>query len=276
LDERTDEKIVSLHECAERADDHALGEVETIADQSKREQGRDRFAEAVGALITDQLPSQASLAAGALRVTLRDIDRAPLPEIYTAAVSALRECDKIDETREWASKAEALASYARQAKDNRMRVMADRIQARAIRRCGELLGEIQAARGRRTDLELRAGTHPMLTRRQFATDAGLSDHQRKQALRIAHLPEQEFEAAVESAEPPSVTALAARGRRLIRVEVERCEIFVRVPVVYSKPATKTIEEISLERQLAVLMAVWRKTDPEARRRFLQNIGIEAG
>ena len=32
-----------------------------------------------------------------------------------------------------------MASYARQAQDDELRRMADRIQARAIRRCGELL-----------------------------------------------------------------------------------------------------------------------------------------
>lgn len=35
--------------------------------------------------------------------------------------------------------AEALASYARMSDDDSLRQMADRIQARAVRRCGELL-----------------------------------------------------------------------------------------------------------------------------------------
>lgn len=56
-----------------------------------------------------------------------------------------------------------------------------RIQARAIRRCGELLKEVQAKQGARTDLVTAT------TRSSAATDAGLSERQRNQALRSACL-----------------------------------------------------------------------------------------
>jgi hypothetical protein len=62
--------------------------------------------------------------------------------------TALATCAKIDECKNWADKAEALASYAKQANDRDLHVMADRIQARAIRREGELLEEIESARGK--------------------------------------------------------------------------------------------------------------------------------
>jgi len=51
----------------------------------------------------------------------------------------------MDECKSWADKAEALSSYAKQANDNTLHRLADRIQARAIRREGELLEEIEAA-----------------------------------------------------------------------------------------------------------------------------------
>ena len=60
-------------------------------------------------------------------------------------------CNRIDECHEWANKAEALASYAKMADDDSMRKMADRIQARAVRRCGELLKQHKSP-GARTDL----------------------------------------------------------------------------------------------------------------------------
>lgn len=66
---------------------------------------------------------------------------APLPIVYERATKALAECARIDECQDWANKAKALASYARQSKDDTLRKMADRIQARAIRRCGELINE---------------------------------------------------------------------------------------------------------------------------------------
>lgn len=75
---------------------------------------------------------------------LVQIKDAPLPAVYERATKALAECSRIDECQSWANKAEALASCARQSKDDSLRKMADRIQARAIRRCGELLSEQEA------------------------------------------------------------------------------------------------------------------------------------
>ena len=50
---------------------------------------------------------------------------------------ALTSCERIDECWEWANKAEALASYAKMADDDSLRIMADRIQARAVRRIAD-------------------------------------------------------------------------------------------------------------------------------------------
>jgi hypothetical protein len=83
-----------------------------------------------------------------------------------------------------------------------------RIQARAIRRCGELLRTVPVASGAHMKQE---GAHPFLTREQVATDAGLSEHQRKTALRLTAIPEQDFVAQIESDKPPTITALAKQG-----------------------------------------------------------------
>jgi hypothetical protein len=124
---------------------------------------------------------------------------------------ALSECTRIDECQDWADEAEALASYAKQAQDDDLRKMADRIQARAIRRCGELLQQIRAGQGAR-DGKREEGTLPPLTRTRVATDAGLSEHRRKTAIRVSRIPDPEFEEAVEADEPATVTSLAERGR----------------------------------------------------------------
>jgi len=118
--------------------------------------------------------------------TLPDVTHARLPETYENAQKALAECQKIDECQAWADKAEALASYAKQADDDSLRKMADRIQARAIRRAGELLKQIEPKHTGRPP-ENGEGDRPNLTRKQAATDAGLSDHQRKQALHVANI-----------------------------------------------------------------------------------------
>lgn len=138
---------------------------------------------------------------------------ARLPVSYEAAQKALAECSRVDECKDWSDKAAALASYARQAKDNTLHNLALRIQARAQRRMGELLKQVPRgdADGANLVQHRRAATVPPVTRTQVARDAGLSDRQRKTALRVASVPEPTFTAAVESPQPPTVTALAAMG-----------------------------------------------------------------
>lgn len=200
-----------------------------------------------------------------------NVGTARLPAVYESAKLALAECSRIDECKDWANKAEALASYARQADDDTLRKTADRIQARAIRRCGELLKEIKPSNGGRPKKEkddplCKEQDHPfcldcgavfskyidddllpiwhcpecdhhhgqdrsicnnchigkrpklrraptLVSRKQAARDAGLSENQQKTALRVASVPAKEFEKAVESDTPPTVTQLAEQGKK---------------------------------------------------------------
>jgi hypothetical protein len=77
---------------------------------------------------------------------------APLPISYAEARAALERCECVDECAEWADRAGALASYARQARDRDLEAVAKRIRARAVRRAGELLEQTPTCRGRRFDL----------------------------------------------------------------------------------------------------------------------------
>lgn len=139
--------------------------------------------------------------------SLPSVATAPLPAGYENASRALATCSSIDECQEWAGKAQAMASYARQAKDETLRKRADRIQARAIRRCGELLRMVPTQVGGDRRSDQRAVDLPMVNRTQAASDAGLSEHQRKTALRVAAVPDREFVDQVESDQPPTVTVL---------------------------------------------------------------------
>jgi hypothetical protein len=108
---------------------------------------------------------------------------------------------------------------AKQSRDESMFKMATRIQARAIRRCGELLKEIETMQGKRTDLEPVEGDLPKsTTRKSAAEEAGLSEWQQKTAVRVANVPKEEFEAQIESDSPPTVTALAEQGTQKKVVE----------------------------------------------------------
>ena len=145
-----------------------------------------------------------------LPVHLRTSD-APLPKSYEAAKAALANCTSLDECRDWADKAEALASYARQADDATLVQYAHRIQARAVRRCGELLKQFD---GRGRPAENVEGDHNILppSRKQVAERAGISPHQTAQAVRVANISPETFTAMVDSPAPPTVTKLADMGR----------------------------------------------------------------
>lgn len=138
---------------------------------------------------------------------------ASLPASYEAAKAALANCVSIDECKDWADKAQALASYAKQANDDDMMRQATRIRDRAIRRCGELLKQIEPSKGGRPPAETRVDAHPSFSRQDAATSAGMSPHQAKQAIRVANVPAADFERQVESPKPPTVTALAEQGKK---------------------------------------------------------------
>ncbi len=141
-----------------------------------------------------------------------EIRRAQFPQNYQSAKVALKECSEVDEAMEWADKAAAIATYARQSKDNALLNLAIKIKARAVRRAGELLKEFQTGPdgGRPTKNGAAAGP---VSQRQAAADAGMSERQEKTAVRVANVPQKEFEAAVESENPPSVTQLAEAGKQ---------------------------------------------------------------
>jgi hypothetical protein len=86
-----------------------------------------------------QLPAEIAEAVAAAR----------LPKVYEQAKQALAKCERIDQCKEWADKAAALASYARQAEDVELENNARRIRLKAVRRMGELLREIKPSRGGR-------------------------------------------------------------------------------------------------------------------------------
>lgn len=140
-----------------------------------------------------------------------DTSRATLPSTYHAAKRAISQCASIDECKEWSDKAAALASYAKQAGDDQLEKMARRIRARATRRAGEILKQIEPAQGgdRGNQHRQRDGSVPLPSRRQAAADAGLSERQQKTAQRLANIPEDDFEGMVEA--DATITQLADAG-----------------------------------------------------------------
>jgi hypothetical protein len=131
-----------------------------------------------------------------------------LPTNYIEAKRTIAECARVDECKEWADKAAALKSYAKQSRDVSLYNDAQRIQDRAIRRAGELLDALERERGMHKN---KKGSDSLSILRKATEEAGLSDDQARQMMRVARIPADQFEAAVERDKPATVNKLAAMG-----------------------------------------------------------------
>jgi len=134
-----------------------------------------------------------------------------LPASYVAARTALAECQSVDECKDWADKAAALAAYAKQAEDIELEQMAARIRARAMRRAGELLKQFDGRPDNYKRQKEDALHLPSQTR--AASEAGFSEWQAKNAVRIANIPADDFDRQVEGNSPPTITTLAEQGKQ---------------------------------------------------------------
>jgi hypothetical protein len=134
---------------------------------------------------------------------------------YEQARFALAECQRVDEVKDIRDKAQAMAAYARQAKDTEMIQWATEIKVRAERRAGEMLNE-GAARG---ELATRGRPRSDEEKPFTITDLGIDENQSKRWKGLARMSEEHFETAIATAKDTAgqvTTAFmlreAARGK----------------------------------------------------------------
>lgn len=116
---------------------------------------------------------------------------------YEAARSALAEAHRVDEVKDIRDKAEAMAAYARQAKDNELIQYATEIKVRAERRCGELLARTEKNTGAK-------GAGPIAVERYdrntpTLAQMGLTKDESSRYQQLAAMPAEHFETAVATA-----------------------------------------------------------------------------
>ena len=117
---------------------------------------------------------------------------------YEAARAALAEAHHFDEVKDIRDKAEAMAAYARQAKDQDLILWATEIKVRAERKCGEMLRATDKNRG-------AAGVGPIAVKRcdrnapPTLDDMGLSKSESSRYQQLASMSDEHFEAAVATA-----------------------------------------------------------------------------
>lgn len=120
---------------------------------------------------------------------------------YEQARFALAECQRVDEVKDIRDKAEAMAAYARQAKDTELVQWATEIKVRAERKAGELLRQ-SADRGERFPAggprSKQAESHADI-RPATLEEIGITNTQSSRWQSLAGMSEEHFETAVATA-----------------------------------------------------------------------------
>lgn len=115
---------------------------------------------------------------------------------YEAARTALAEAHRVDEVKDIRDKAEAMAAYARQAKDSELIQYATEIKVRAEQRCGELLAMVDRQKGGRPSANSsKAETSYQAVLRQNNLHPATADRYQQ----LAAMPAEHFETAVATA-----------------------------------------------------------------------------
>jgi hypothetical protein len=125
---------------------------------------------------------------------------------YEAARTALAEAHRVDEVKDIRDKAEAMAAYARQAKDQELILWATEIKVRAERRAGEMLTQM-AERGERAVQgdgpkfdQANSSIEKLVTDKpKTLAELGVSKRESHRWQSLASMSEEHFEAAVATA-----------------------------------------------------------------------------
>lgn len=104
----------------------------------------------------------------------------------------------MDEVKSIRDKAEAMAAYARQAKDTDLVQWATEIKVRAERKCGEMLRSSEKAKGGKP-MQERYRSCDTTSNGATLADMGISKDQSSRWQKLADMPEEHFETAVATA-----------------------------------------------------------------------------
>lgn len=166
---------------------------------------------------------------------------------YNAARTALAEAHAIDEVKDIRDKAEAMAAYARQAKDTEMIQWVTEIKVRAERRAGQMLAEMPKAKGTQLNGK-NIGGHIVVPPKNDAktlSDLGITKNESSRWQKLASITEEQFEHAVAAAKEVAGEVTTAAMLRAAKPENENKE--KKAPVVtINAPAYDPAEDEAKE------------------------------
>ena len=115
---------------------------------------------------------------------------------YDAARYALSVAVEVDEVKDIRDKAEAMAAYARQAKDTELVRWATEIKVRAERRAGQMLAEMPKSKGGNPNLPTGNTVVPV---EKTLADIGITKNESSRWQKLAAVTDTQFEDAVAAA-----------------------------------------------------------------------------
>jgi hypothetical protein len=140
------------------------------------------------------------------------------PHRYNAMVEAIRECYQVDEVKDMRDKAKAMEEYLRQAQNQEAERKACEIRIRAERRCGELLRDMEKAKGTKGQLVGRGTIGPSADRAPInevktLSELGISYDQSSKFQALADIPEEEFnDILADTQEKPTTAGIVRKIR----------------------------------------------------------------
>ena len=141
---------------------------------------------------------------------------------YDAARNALQQAVEIDEVKDIRDKAEAMAAYARQAKDTEMIQWVTEIKVRAERRAGQMLADMPKSEGTKGQLHGKySGGHivvPPEESTKTLSEMGITKNESSRWQKLAAVDEDKFEKAVTAAKEVAGEVTTAAMLRIARAD----------------------------------------------------------
>ena len=187
---------------------------------------------------------------------------------YDSMVRAIAEAHAVDELKDYRDQARALELYAQQARNREAETKAAAIRIRAEHRCGELLRDMEKAKGVRMAGRNTVGGHAVVPPTDAPTlaDQGISKQQSSRWQKLASVPREELDETLAGyearGEVPSTEGVLRRAGRGESTEVvvgdhDALYIWGELPEVLDHLRAKPIPDLA------------QGIDPVMRPRFLE-------
>ena len=138
---------------------------------------------------------------------------------YNAARQALQEAHSIDEVKDILNKSDKMRAYAKQAKDKDLEMWAAEIKLRAERRAGEMLQDMDMAKGGRPELTGHSEVPVNLENNTpTLSEMEISKNESSQWQQTARIPKEDFEEHIETEKAKGKTPTSTGLRRNIQRE----------------------------------------------------------